>query len=920
MQSFPADAQATPARPARMHVRWKRTPHAGAAATFLILLGMILLPTAAEAQLQRDAGTVATGLLLRQLDGVKRVLMVAAHPDDEDTGFLTQMARGLGAEAAYLSLTRGGGGQNLIGPELFEGLGVIRTGELEAARALDGGSQLFTRAFDFGYSKTAEESLTMWPRDELLADVVWAMRTFRPQVVVSVFSGTPSDGHGQHQAAGIVTREAFGLAGDPEAFPEQLRDGVRPWRPAKLLETSRRRFLPDAPPVEGEIVVPIGAFDPLLGRSSFQLAMESRSQHRSQDMGAAEPPGPRNSGVVVVASNVPDSEEGVFSGVDTTLVGLVSELPPGPAARAARSIGAYRSAVASARVAFAGRSRRMPASPDADASATSGVVAALTRALSALDAALDAAEGHPVHELERVLVGKRALVERTLAAASGIVFDVRADDDLVVPGEIVEVEASLWNGGHDVVRHPEVALLPRADWPVRRLGVDGVTAEGAVAPGTLATWRFEVEIPTDAEPSRLYHLAQERDGGMYRWPDDRRLWGLPRDPERVRGALSFALGEGPVSVGLEKPWRYVGVDQALGELVEPVLVLPAISVRVSPGGMAWPRGSEETRTISVVVRTEAEGGARGNVRLDVPPAWSVSPKAQAFQLTNAGQERSLTFEVTPTGTPEAGTHRIRAVAMRIDGRRYDEGFTLIDYPHIERAALFEPAVSEVAVVPVRVRPGLRVGYVMGTGDEGHEAIRQMGVDVELVSEERVRSGDFDGYDVLVLGVRAYEAREDVRAANEQILDFARAGGVVINQYNQYQFSEGAYAPHRLVIGRPAPRVSVETQPVRILEPESPVFDGPNRITDEDFDGWVQERGLYFASEWAEAYVPMLEMNDPGEPPRRGSVLVASVGEGVYAYVALSFFRQWSQRVPGAYRLLANLISLDPEEWRAFEAR
>ena len=902
MQSLSMDAHRIHARVPRRKGPWARTRRAGTAgALFALTLLGTLPPAAVEAQLERDAGTVATGLLLRQLDGVKRVLMVAAHPDDEDTSFLTEMARGLGAETAYLSLTRGGGGQNLIGPELFEGLGVIRTGELEAARALDGGRQLFSRAFDFGFSKTAEESLTLWPRDELLADVVWAMRTFRPQVVVSVFSGTPSDGHGQHQAAGIVTREAFALAGDPEAFPEQLRDGVRPWRPAKLLETSRRRFLPDAPIVDGEIVVPIGEFDPLLGRSSFQLAMESRSQHRSQDMGAGQPPGPRNSGVVVVASNVPDPEESVFSGVDTTLVGLASGLPPGPAARAARSIGAYRSAIASAR-------------------AATDVGDPLTRALSALDAALAAAEGHPVDEFERVLLGKRALVERTLAAAAGIVFDVRAADDLIVPGQTVEVEALLWNGGSGVVRRPEVALLPGPDWPVRLLGVEGVTDEGTVAAGTLATWRFEVEIPLDAEPSRLYYLQRERDGAMYRWPDDRRLWGLPRDPASLRGALSFALGEDAASVGLQKPWRYVGVDQALGELVEPVLVLPSVSLSVSPAGMVWPRGSEETRTVSVRVRTEAVEGASGEVRLEAPAAWSVAPATRAFELTSAGQERSLTFEVTPTRALEAGTHRLRAVASTVDGRRYDEGFTLIDYPHIERAALFEPAVSDVAVVPVRVRPGLRVGYVMGTGDDGHEAIRQMGVNVELVSEERVRSGDFVGYDVLVLGVRAYEAREDVRAANEQILDFARAGGVVINQYNQYQFSDGAYAPYELVIDRPAPRVSVETQPVRILEPESPVFDGPNRISDEDFAGWVQERGLYFASEWAEAYVPMLEMNDPGEPPRRGSLLVASVGDGVYVYAALSFFRQWSQRVPGAYRLLANLISLDPEAWRAFQAR
>ena len=892
----------------------------GALLALLALVTMPALPgvdvlvargSALRAQTPDQAGPATAGLLLRRLEGVKRVLMIGAHPDDEDSGFLAEMARGQGAETAYLSLTRGDGGQNLIGPELFEGLGVIRTGELEAARALDGGRQYFTRAFDFGFSKTAEEALSLWPREELLADVVEVIRRFRPQVVVSVFSGTPSDGHGHHQAAGIITREAFRAAGDPARFPEQLTGGLEAWRPLKLLQTSRRRFLPDAPAVDEEIVVPMGALDPLLGRSRFQVAMDSRSQHRSQDMGAAQPMGPRNSGVVLVDALVPRAEESVFSGIDTTLVGLVTDLPGDVAARVATSLGAYRSAVGRAR-------RHLGSEPQRAAMDLASAVGALDRVLVRDLQGEDPA----VRLLWQTLSEKRALASRALASAAGVVFDVRASDDLLVPGQTVAVEAILWNGGTFGLRAPEVALRHRADrWSVRRVGVQGLGPDGILAPGAVATWSFQVELPADAEVSRLYYLREERDGAMYRWPEDPSLRGQPRDPASVHGVLSFGVGsEVGTAVELEEAWRYVGLDQAFGEFEEPVLVVPAVSVRATPAGTVWPTGVPGARPVSVTVRTEMDGGASGRVRLEAPSGWRVMPVQQDFELSASGSERTLTFDVAPDGQARTGVHRLRAVATASDERTFDEGFSLIDYPHIERAVMLTDAETEISVVDVRAREGLRVGYIMGTGDDGHEAIRQMGVDVELLSADQVRSGSFDGYDVLVLGVRAYEAREDVRAANEQILDFARDGGVVVNQYNQYQFSNGEYAPHRLVIGQPAPRVSVETQPVRVLRPEAPVFTTPNRLSGDDFEGWVQERGLYFASEWADAFVPLLEMNDPGEPPRHGSLLVSSVGDGVYVYAALSFFRQWSQRVPGAYRLFANLISLTPEAWQAGDSR
>ncbi len=863
---------------------------------------------ALEGQSMEGTGLVPTGLLLPQMDGVKRVLMIGAHPDDEDTSLLTSLARGWGAQTAYLSLTRGDGGQNLIGPELWEGLGVIRTGELEAARALDGGSQFFTRAFDFGYSKTADEALTLWPREQLLADAVWIVRTFRPHVIVSVWSGTPRDGHGQHQASGIIAREVFEAAGDPARFPDQLERGVEAWTPAKLYQSDRRRFGGAAPRDAPDIVVETGAYDPLLGRSHFQLSMESRSQHRSQGMGAPQPAGPRTTGASFVASHVGGDENEMFSGIDTTLVGLTAGMSDGNAADATAHLEAYRRSLERARDAFG-----------LDMSA---IVPHLAEGLDHLDRALDVSDGSA--EFRSALEQKKLIATRAFMAAAGIDFQVRASDDLVVPGQIVEVQAQLWNGGSASLRRPEVQLFggSDSDWPVREISVEGLAGDGSVAPQTLVTWTYELSIPDDAAFSRLYFLQEDRQAAMYAWPDAPGSWGLPRDAAIARASLGFAPYQGGAAIAARtessQPIRYVGVDQAKGQFEKPVLIVPAVSVAVTPRGVVWPQGQSDARTITVALRSLADDGSSGEVTLHAPPGWNVSPASQPFDLTSAGAERSVAFEIQPGASVTAGEHVLRATA-EVGGHIYDEGFTLIDYEHIERSAMFADAAAGVTMVPVSVREGLRAGYIMGTGDDGPTALRQMGASVALLSEADVRDGAFSDYDVIVLGVRAYETRPDVRAANGQLLDFVRSGGTVVNQYNQYRFSNGGYAPYDLTIGRPAPRVADESAAITMLDPGAPVFTTPNRITRTDFDGWVQERGLYFASEWGDEYVPLLELNDPDEPARHGSLLVAAVGEGVYVYTGLSFFRQWAGRVTGAYRLFANLVSLDASEWAAFTA-
>lgn len=882
-------------------------------AALILCLSTYVAP--AEAQRLDGTGTVATGLLLRQMDGVKRVLMIAAHPDDEDTSLLTTLARGQGVETAYLALTRGDGGQNLIGPELWEGLGIVRTGELLAARELDGGRQFFTRAFDYGYSKSAEEALSFWPREELLADVVWVVRSFRPHVMISVFSGTPADGHGQHQAAGIMARDAFAAAGDPSRFPEQLDLGVEAWAPSKLYQSSRRRFFTTQGGVDdGSLDVQTGVHDPLLGRSLLQLSMESRSQHRSQNMGAGQPPGPSLTGVILVESRVGEDVEEIFAGIDTTLVGVTAGLT-GAAAGAARGhLEAYRRSLLAAIGEFG--LDPMPIAPH--------LLEARTHLRMARDVVGDAGDA----EFTGAIAARLYVADRAVFAATGVSFGLRSEDDLLVPGQQVAVRAQLWNGGAYTLTNPETSLALPDGWTATLVEVDGLDADGALRPGRLAVFTYDVTVPQNAKLSRPYFLREARTGARYVWPDDPGLWGLARDPELVQGSASFGfVSDDPAfastmertgRVMVSSDWRYVGVDPALGEFDKTVLVVPAVSVSVAPAGVIRPQSKSGAQDVTVVVRAEAEQVSRGSVAMVAPSGWTVTPTSQAFTLDEAGAERSMTFQVRPEGTVATGRHTFDVSARTDDGRIYDEGYALIDYEHIERTALYSDAEATVSVVPVAVREGVRVGYIMGSGDDGPEAIRQMGAEVEMLDEARVRDGDFGDFTTIVLGVRAYETRPDLQAASAQLLDFARAGGTVIVQYNRGPL--GSLAPWEMTVGRGSPRVSDETAPIRILEPDAPIFTSPNRICDEDFDGWVQERGLYFASTWDERYTPLLELNDPGEEPRHGSMLATSVGDGVFVYSALSFFRQWAGQVPGAYRLFANLISLDAGAWAAFSAR
>lgn len=849
---------------------------------------LAVFPTHAAAQsaVDPERGIVGVAQALRGLGSVKRVLVIGAHPDDEDTALLTWLVRGLGADAAYLALNRGEGGQNLIGPELGAGLGLVRTGELMAARELDGADQFFTRAYDFGYSKSAEETFTFWPRDSLLADVVAVVRRFRPQIIVSIFSGTPRDGHGQHQVAGILAREAYDAAGDPQRFPGQLAEGLRPWAPLKLYRSAR------IDRTSATLEVETGALDPLYGRSYHQIAMASRSRHRSQDMGRIEALGPQRTAVRLLDTRW-DAEEGpeessLFDGVDTTLMGTLQAMRPGDLRdELAGTLGAYTERLERASVALGAQ--------------TAGVVASLNEALGLLRRAVELAEGvgAEAEQLRIALRDEERQLGSALMAAAGVVVEAFTDDDLVVPGQALEIDVQIWNGGDGSVAVRRMAL----DTPAGSQDGPPLTVPAA----SLARHRFRVTVPAGVRPSRPYFLRLPQTGGVYSWPAASQERGTPLGEPVARLQIEIDVAGQTVTREVEAVYRFA--DQARGEVRRPLFVVPAVGVRIEPATTVWPLDRDGVTSFTVRVRGEDPHGVGGRVRLEVPDGWSVVPGEARFALDAPGSAATVEFDLRIPQGVESGPYFLSAVAETDDGRSYQEGYSVIDYPHIRRSLLYSEATARVEAFQLSVREDLRVGYVPGAGDAVADAIAAMGVEVEVLDDRAVAAGDLSAYDVIVLGIRTYETNPTLLANNGRFLDWARAGGTLISQYQQYAYFRGDYAPYPLQARRPHDRVSDELAPVSILAMDHPALDRPNRIGPHDFEGWVQERGLYFPYEWDARYEPLLESADPGEEPKRGGLLVAPLGDGVYVYTGLSLFRQLPAAVPGAYRLLANLLSL-----------
>ncbi len=799
---------------------------------------------------------VAFDQALRFLGHNRRVLMIAAHPDDEDTELLTVLARGMGAETAYLSLTRGEGGQNLIGTELGPALGVVRSGELLAARGLDGARQYFTRAYDFGFSKSLADTWKFWPSDSVLKDVVYIVRKFQPQVIVAIFSGTPRDGHGQHQASGWAAREAFTAAADPARFPELAELGVRPWKTLKLYQSAR--FDSDT----GVATLDGGALDRAVGQSYLQIAMRGRSLHRSQDMGAPQRMGPSTVRIRLV-NDLTGAGPELFAGIDTTLAASLRE---GATPWSQQTLSTARSSWAG----LIGDS--------------STWTSAARDQLARLDAAA--------------------------ALASGVVCDATTTRSSVVPGGVVQVALACWNtSARGVDVSSRLSLLDREVFhqPARRIG-----------PGQVVTDSAMVMVPEDASPTQPYYLRAPMRGAFYVWRrEDTAVWGDPAEPAPL--AAEFGLPDG---LRLRRDVVYRTVDQAIGEVRRPVFIVPRVDVELAPASAIWTADPAAVRELTVTLRHSSPDTTSGTVSLALPTGWPV-PSAQPFTLRGLAAEVTLRFTVRLPAVTAQTSYPVHAVVRDANGREYRAGITRVVYPHIRERQLVNTADSRIAVADLKLPRGGGIAYVRGAADRIPESLAALGLRVTVVPADSLVGTALSRFRTVVIGPRAWETEPVLSEHNERLLAWVRSGGTLIVQYQQFQYLRGGFAPFPLSLaekpGDPlparvgAPRVAEEDARVAVLQPSHPVFRTPNVIRAGDWEGWVQERGLYFPRSWSAEWTPLLEMADSGEPAQRGALLVTRLGRGTYVYTGLSFFRQLPAAVPGATRLFLNLLALGRQD-------
>ena len=868
---------------------------------FLLILAAVTCLASADSLAVSAPGTVlpppSTGgiavidPLLAKLTTHRRLLVIAAHPDDEDTALLTLVARGMGGEAAYLSLSRGDGGQNLIGDELGVALGLIRTQELNSARRLDGARQYFTRAYDFGYSKSLEEALQFWPRQEVLEDAVRVIRRFRPQVVDHIFSGTPRDGHGQHQESALIARDAFKAAGDPAAFPDLAREGLTPWQPRAMYRSTR--FLDREATT---IVLPTGGIDPISGRSYQQIAVASRSLHHSQGTGALQLIGPNETRVAWEEGGAGSGGKDLFAGIDTRLAAIAAEVSD-PARRRKME----ERLETAQKIAEETRRNLLPSKLDA-------AVAPLCAALEELRAARALVARPPANEqsVAMLLDEKIAAAQTAIAAAAGVTIDAIADRETAPAGEPIATTVSIWNAGSRKIDVERVELTSSDGW---RVPEADARARG-IEPGKIEEWKLAPAVPEGKRiPTIPYFLRRPVGRGLYDWTEaPGYVRGEPFQPPPLSASALVTIAGSHLLISREVTYRFR--DEAFGEIRHSLRAVAKAEVSVEPNLIVWPIGRKPSARLEVAVVSNSSAPVSGRVEAAVPAGWpAVAP--QAFSLSRMGDRVLVGVSVVPPATLPPGRSAISVAAVVDGGERLAGSVRLIDYEHIAPTPAPYNSLIDVSAVALELPRLNRVGYVRGAADREPELLAAVGVPIRVLDQRELESGDLSRYDAIVVGPRAYETDPALSRSNARLLDYVRAGGLAIVQYQQYPFIQGSYAPDKLEIARPHDRVTDETVPVKILEPSHPIFTTPNRIGQEDWDGWVQERGLYFAHSWGPAYTPLLGMADPGEDEKRGGLLAATIGKGHYVYTGLAFFRQLPAGVPGAYRLFANLLA-----WKA----
>jgi hypothetical protein len=831
-----------------------------------------------------------------------------------------------------MTLNRGEGGQNKIGSNLSDVLGVLRTLELLAADEYYGVQERFSRVADFGFSKSADETFSKWGgHDMALADMVRVIRTFRPDVLVARFSGTQRDGHGHHQASAILTQEAFRAAADPKRFPEQIAQGLRPWQAKKLYVGNVCGFgAMTCPDANWTVKLNTGERSPDLGESYVQFAMRGLRHQLSQ--GAANwnvDPGDRFTFYKLVDSIQPAKldkdghEKDFFDGLDTSLPGLAAQL------------GAEESKVPLLRKELTGIALQIAeAGKGARGNDSAAVAAPLAKIMAGLEQASMEVDKSTLSAMAKAdllnrLEEKREQAKTALNDALNVTLEANVVSRVGPDGEVVK----------DVVKKEGEALTtvsPRQEFLVAvdfrngsrdRLMIDGLklqvpagwgtisdkTKRVAIKPGDHVHAVFRLTVPKNAEYTRPYWHRDDPERESLNHIDDERYATLPFPPPALRARAEYSIGTGATETKSEIGATVVAkfVDESGAERARPLAVVPAFSVALEPGTQAISTHNGASSIVAVGVTNNSNREIRGVLRLDLPSGWRAEPAQFEVEFKRRGEKQDFHFKVFPDGLQE-GRASVRAV-LEADGENFGEGYTLVTREDLGSFYYYQPAVQRVSIVDVKVPHDLKVGYIMGAGDDIPTVLTQVGMNITLISPEELTNTDLSRYGTIVLGIRAYDTQKDVAANNKKLLDFVSAGGTLVVQYNAGtgDFNGGHFTPYSAELSRA--RVSMEEAPVEILAPEDEVFHYPNEITSHDFDGWVQERGLYFMDKWDEHFKPLLSCHDPGEDPQKGGLLKAQYGKGTYIYTGYAFFRQLPAGVPGAVRLFVNLLSAGHEK-------
>lgn len=817
----------------------------------ILLLWVLFAPTLFISSLKGQAVSTQPGTILQKLEKLNvlgTMLYVAAHPDDENTRLISYYANEKRMRAGYLSATRGDGGQNLIGPEIREDLGVIRTQELLAARSIDGGKQFFSRANDFGYSKNPDETFTIWNRDQVLADFVWTFRKFRPDVVITRFNSEGVN-HGHHTASAILAKEAFELSGDPNAYPEQL-DYVETWKPKKLFWNTGWWWFRNGGDTTGLSSVNMGSYNPYLGASNGEIAAKSRSMHKSQGFGTA---GTRGDQIEYLQQWAGPSSKIPFEGIDVS----------------------WNRVEGAEEVAFF-----------------------INKAIEAFDPA------QPWLIAESLVLAKKALsrledgfwkdiktkeLDDLILSVTGLYLSLTTESDFYTPGDSVQIKMELVNRSPVAISLDQVKLN---SW------INPLEFKTKLLPDKPMISEINFMVPTAMDYTTPYWLKEKATLGMYSVAEQQMI-GLPQNTPPLLANIQLTVGGEAMNV--EVPVNYRRTDPVKGEVNQPITIGPSIMMNVNASVIVF--GSDDPKPVEVRL-IAGKNKINGRLELDLPKGWRATPSSVPFDLMRKGEEKVFTFQVTPPKKASQATLKAKAT---VDGKTYDHSKTTIEYDHIPTQNVYPKAEINLVRLDLK-KKGQLIGYIEGAGDAIPENLSQIGYDVEILTKDEIEADALAKYDAIILGVRAFNTVDWLSFKNKDLFQYVENGGTVVVQYNtNRRLVTEKVAPYDLTISRD--RVTIEQAPVKMIAPDHEVLNSPNKITNKDFEGWVQERGLYFPNEWSAEYTPILSSKDEGETAKNGGLLVAKYGKGHYVYTGYSWFRELPAGVPGAYRLFVNLISL-----------